>query len=235
MKYWAISAISVAGSATALAFAAGLASAPPARTIDSFPAIAVTYWAPTPQAKADLGPIEAVPAMPAAEAPALPAPAPADPIAPAITTPIAEPEPERASAGIDMMRTHLLALHNQARAAHGLRALSASPALQIAAQQQAEWLARHTTGELWSLGDRAHTGEGGSTFHQRIAAAGFPGQTTNESFGAFATPDAAFEWWLGDPWHRPQIVSGNFTQIGIGVAPHSSGLTTVFIVTYGGP
>lgn len=139
------------------------------------------------------------------------------------------------------LRTEMLNLHNSARALHGLPPFITNPQLQQAAQEQAEWLAQKPVSELWSLGPRAHIGANNSTYQQRIAATGYPASRSrvNENFGTFGTAHEAFDWWMNDPdgalTHRPNILSAQYREIGIGVVPHSSGLSTVFIITFGAP
>jgi uncharacterized protein YkwD len=218
--------------------------------------IQATYWIATPEPAAPQPPIApAEPAAPLLEAAAAsvgttmaPLPTAPPPTAAPIQVPtdaataIVVPVTTEADAGIDIgpdasveaMREDLLRLHNQARDAQQLPPYSVSLLLQQAAQSHAQWLALKSLPELWSLGAHAHTGEGGSTYQTRIAAAGYPGRAINESFGAFATVADAFDWWQGDPWHRPQIFATNYQEIGLGVVRHRSGQAIVFIVTFGG-
>jgi uncharacterized protein YkwD len=133
----------------------------------------------------------------------------------------------------------MLALHNAARTQAGLPPLKIDLQLQQAAQAHAAWLSQKPVQELWSLGNAGHNGEAGSGYVQRIIAAGYPAppQNVNENYGTFSNATEAFDWWMNDPvgapGHRPQILSPLYTDIGIGVVKHSSGLSTVFIINFG--
>ena len=130
-------------------------------------------------------------------------------------------------------RTEMLNLHNQVRNSLGLKAYVASPALHQAAQLQADFLATQAREILFGLGPRGHIGADGSTPVQRVAATAYIGNA-EESWAFDNTVKGAFDWWLGDQFHRPQIVSPNYTEIGIGLAPHPSG-GIIFVAVYAMP
>lgn len=140
---------------------------------------------------------------------------------------------------IDGIRNELLALHNIARAEHGLPPYTADAALQHAAQAHAAWLAQKPVETLWQLGAMAHFGENNNSYVDRVSAAGYATTATriNENYGTFSSAQTAFDWWMHDPagaaTHRPQILSPAYQEIGIGVVKHSSGMALVFIINYG--
>lgn len=66
-----------------------------------------------------------------------------------------------------------------------------------------------------------HTGSNGSTPEQRILAQGYQYAWSGENV-FWSIPDgsasAAFTWWKGSPDHNANMLSANFTEIGIGRA-----------------
>jgi uncharacterized protein YkwD len=140
---------------------------------------------------------------------------------------------------IEGIRNEMLALHNIARAEHGLPPYTFDTALEQAAQSHAAWLALKPVETLWQLGAMAHFGENNDSYVDRVSASGYATTATriNENFGAFDSAQTAFDWWMHDPagaaTHRPQILSDLYTEMGIGVVKHSSGMAYVFIINYG--
>lgn len=125
----------------------------------------------------------------------------------------------------------VLARINQARAAEGLPELTRNAQLDAAAQAHADDLSRNGV----SLG---HRGSDGSTFKDRIARAGYGGETTGENWAAYRTLDQIMTFWLKDPPHRQNILRAKFREIGIGVAQRTSGgliVITDFGVQAGAP
>jgi uncharacterized protein YkwD len=144
----------------------------------------------------------------------------------------------QADGAVEGIRNGMLALHNAARAAIGLHAYTSDAALQQAAQMHAEWLAQKPVNELWSLGIKAHFGPNNQSYVDRISAAGYATSANrmNENYGTFGTAQDAFDWWMNDAigaaTHRPQILSDLYSNVGIGVVKHSSGMAYVFIIKY---
>jgi Cysteine-rich secretory protein family len=102
-------------------------------------------------------------------------------------------------------------LVNQARAQAGLAPYTRAAELDAAARRHSQDMA--TTGNL------DHTGTDGSTYVQRITAAGYPGNPTGENIVAgFDTAEGAMNWWMNSAPHRASILSPNSNQIGISVA-----------------
>jgi uncharacterized protein YkwD len=132
----------------------------------------------------------------------------------------------------DDPRIVLIALHNQSRAAQGLPGYTASPQLQQAAQAQADFLAAKPATELFVIGPGGHIGPNGSKPADRVAATGYAASAADENWAYYNTPQAAFDWWLNDQFHRPQIVSSRYTQVGFWVASHPNG-GVVYVAVYG--
>jgi uncharacterized protein YkwD len=105
----------------------------------------------------------------------------------------------------------VLELTNAERQNAGLAPLELSPALEDSAQSYSQVLASsgcfdHTCGPVPNFADR--DGQAGYTDWTDIGeniAAGFP------------TPEAVVESWMNSPGHRANILSAQFTEIGVGM------------------
>ena len=109
---------------------------------------------------------------------------------------------------------------NALRAAYGLPAYSANSILMLTAQTQADFMA--------STGKVEHTGPGGSTFTERLLAAGYPlsgdlaqGGFRSENIMAGTislSAQSAVNAWMGDSAHQNTMLSQILTEIGAGVS-----------------
>ena len=126
-----------------------------------------------------------------------------------------------------------LSLINAARASNNLPALTSSDKLNTAAQSHSEDMACNNF--------LNHTGWNGSTPDSRIAAAGYAASTARENIYAQppqygGNPQAAVDWWMGDPQHRDAILDPQVKDIGIGYASYSrSDLGGYFTVDFASP
>jgi uncharacterized protein YkwD len=112
---------------------------------------------------------------------------------------------------VDAEELAFLTLVNNYRAENGLGALSLSPALSAAAKAHSQDMAAKNYFE--------HEGLDGSTFSQRIIAAGYTGNPTAENiFAGDQTAAGAFESWKNSPPHNANMLSPNSLAIGIGRA-----------------
>jgi uncharacterized protein YkwD len=111
----------------------------------------------------------------------------------------------------------VLQLVNQQRAAAGCRALRSDGRLAAAARGHSQDMADH---HYFS-----HTGLDGSTFVDRIAAAGYPRQHAGgENIAAgYPTAAAVMAGWMASPGHRANILDCGFRAIGVGLAHASDG------------
>lgn len=111
--------------------------------------------------------------------------------------------------------TEVLALVNQERAANGLGAVTLNAQLTQAAQ-----------GHSFDMGCNfflSHTGSNGSDPGARIDATGYYWLTWGENVAAgYSTPAAAMNGWMNSPGHRANILSADFTEMGIGYVYNSA-------------
>jgi uncharacterized protein YkwD len=239
--------LTVIGFAFALTACGSAQTAAPAEPVK----IQVTLYPQAAKPMADTGIVRVIaPAQPTSEPVAVtvaesteaaPTAAPLPTQAP--VEPTATPAPQidfvpQSDVAIEGIRNTMLALHNAARNANGLPPYSMNGALQQAAQMHTEWLAQKPMPELWSLGIKAHFGPDNQSYVDRISAAGYAtaANRMNENYGAFGSANDAFDWWMNDAvgaaTHRPQVLSSLYTEIGIGVVKHASGMGYVFIIKY---
>ena len=120
-------------------------------------------------------------------------------------------------ANLGAVRAAVLCLHNQTRAAHGLRALRENARLRRAARGHS---AAMVAGRFF-----AHTAPGGRTMTDRLRRSGYlrgsAAWTIGENIAwgtqGLATPRAIHGAWLRSPGHRANILRRDFREIGIGV------------------
>lgn len=111
----------------------------------------------------------------------------------------------------DTEEVAFLTLINQYRAQNGLEPLAMSPTLTLAARD-------HSL-DMGTQNYFDHVGLNGSTFSQRIAAAGYPGGTLAENiFAGGQTAQGAFESWRNSPGHNANMLNPAYKAIGIGRA-----------------
>jgi uncharacterized protein YkwD len=118
-------------------------------------------------------------------------------------------------------------LINQERAAQGLLAYAAQGQLQTAARL-------HST-DMACNGFFDHKGSDGSNVGQRVNAQGYSWSWVGENIfaGSSATPQSAFDWWMSSAPHRANLLSSNYTEIGLGYiyeagSPFGGYFTAVF-------
>jgi uncharacterized protein YkwD len=105
----------------------------------------------------------------------------------------------------------VVSLTNQQRAGAGRAALTINANLTAAAQAHAN--------DQASVDTMSHTGTDGSNAGTRITRSGYPTRNWGENVAAgYTNPDTLVAAWMASPTHRANIVSGDFTHIGIAVA-----------------
>lgn len=112
----------------------------------------------------------------------------------------------------------LVDLTNAERAREDLPPLGANARLMQAAQIQADQNA--SAGRL----DHVLPGARYPRVEDRLAAVGYRWQAYGENLAyGQRTPAEAIQSWIGSPGHRANILSGSFTEIGIGHSTDSAG------------
>jgi uncharacterized protein YkwD len=124
-----------------------------------------------------------------------------------------------AADNLDVTASATLCLLNEQRALYGLPALRRAPVLDRASAAYA--------GEMVDEQFFAHVGPDGSTVAQRLRIAGY-GDLPNHDWvvgeniawgqEALATPRNTVERWMGSPGHRRNILSDEYSEVGIGIA-----------------
>jgi uncharacterized protein YkwD len=124
----------------------------------------------------------------------------------------------------------LLGLINQERAAQGLSAYAGQGQLQTAARL-------HST-DMACNGFFSHTGSDGSTVGLRVTAQSYSWSWVGENILATSdtsaqAPQSAFDWWMDSALHRANLLSSNYTEIGLGYiyvagSPYGGYFTAVF-------
>ncbi len=137
-------------------------------------------------------------------------------IGPATATlppPSSTPQADCAATGNASFESSLLALVNAERESRGLRAYRLQPQLQAAARSHSRDMACN--------GFVSHTGSDGSSVRDRVEREGYDWSWIGENI--FATgdtstsaPQRAFDWWMNSAPHQANLLSPNYTEIGLG-------------------
>jgi len=127
-----------------------------------------------------------------------------------------------ASADAGKLRSALLCLVNNKRAANGLSRLKVDRRIQRAATRHARDMQKHNY--------FAHQRPGGPDLTTRLHRAGWYGHAWGETIaygcGSLASPRATVRNWMNSPPHKAIILSGTYRHGGVGVvgsAPCGSG------------
>jgi len=138
--------------------------------------------------------------------------------------PTAPPSPEKVS-GLTAQETEILNLVNQQRARGGLPPLKFSPRLAVIARGHSYDMAmRHYL---------AHNSPDGVAPADRISGVGIGYRAVGENIyrddaaDSANVPRRAMKGWLKSPEHLANIVSGKFTETGVGIAQSADGATYV--------
>jgi len=126
------------------------------------------------------------------------------------------------SANAASLATQVIALVNQQRAAAGLGALTSQSQLTTAAQRHSQ--------DMGCNFFMSHTGTDGSTPYSRIFDTGYFTGFSSYYYGenvaaGYATADAVMTAWMNSQPHRDNILSPNFTEIGIGYVYNANDTT----------
>lgn len=114
---------------------------------------------------------------------------------------------DETNASQDTIVAQVLSLVNAERAKANLSPLTLDPTVQRAAQLRAQEIVRSFS----------HTRPNGSSFSSALTEAGaaYRGAGENIAYGQ-STPQEVMRAWMNSPGHRANILSKNFTTIGIG-------------------
>ena len=136
----------------------------------------------------------------------------------------APPSPEKVS-GLTEQETEILGLVNQQRARGGLPPLKFSPRLAVIARGHSYDMAmRHYL---------AHDSPDGVAPADRISGVGIGYRAVGENIymddyaDSADVPQRALNRWLKSPEHLANIISGEFTETGVGIAQSADGNTYV--------
>jgi uncharacterized protein YkwD len=136
----------------------------------------------------------------------------------------APPSPEKVS-GLTDQETEILGLVNKERARGGLPPLKFSPRLAVIARGHSYDMAmRHYL---------AHNSPDGVAPADRISGVGIGYRAVGENIymdnyaDSAGVPRRAINGWLKSPEHLANIISGKFTETGVGIAQSTDGATYV--------
>jgi uncharacterized protein YkwD len=115
------------------------------------------------------------------------------------------------------IRAAVLCLHNQTRAAKGLPLLRENAKLDKAALGHSD--------DMVAEGYFDHTTPGGTSFVDRILAAGYVkrdagwvlGENLAWGTGDLSTPDGVMTSWMNSPGHKANILKRAYREVGIGI------------------
>jgi len=119
---------------------------------------------------------------------------------------------------------------NAERRSAGRRPLSADPRLDVAAERHAQ--------DMLARGYFAHASPEGKTVRQRALAAGYKWHTIGENIAeGQLSVEEVMKSWMESPHHRENILSRDFTQMGLGVAMGEGpkGFRVEWVQTFGWP
>lgn len=140
---------------------------------------------------------------------------------PPTSTPPARTPLRRTEGEIELAKQRLLELVNAVREEHGALPLKRNMLLEAAAQDYAD--------DMHDRNFFSHESPDGTTFDQRIEAAGYPGPCDRpgcrmriymgENLAkGFDTPESVLKGWMDSPGHRANILSENFSEVGLGIS-----------------
>lgn len=136
-------------------------------------------------------------------------------------------QPVRAQDGLSGPAQEVANAINQARVDAGLAPLAVHPLLNQAAQNHVnDMLTNYVYG---------HYGSDGSSVQTRVARTGYS-QTpaVSENWVSSGSAGGAMRWWMNDYIHRVNILTGRWTEIGIGVGTRGSEMIFVTVFSAGG-
>jgi uncharacterized protein YkwD len=117
------------------------------------------------------------------------------------------------SISLDFKEKRILALHNEARARHGLRPLCVDSKLTGAAGAHSR--------EMIKKDYFSHSSYNGDSMEARLGHFGYRCGICAENIagggGKYAKPATTFRRWMNSPGHRSNILKGKLRRVGLGV------------------
>ncbi|MDC0666326.1 CAP domain-containing protein [Nannocystis radixulma] len=116
------------------------------------------------------------------------------------------------------LEDQVITLVNQRRAAGAVcGGVSKPPVPPVTAQAQLRCAARGHSKDMGVNNFASHVGSDGSTFTERITAAGYAWTTAGENIaGGYSTAAQVVNAWMASTGHCNNIMNGNFTDLGVG-------------------
>ena len=120
---------------------------------------------------------------------------------------------ECVASGNSAYESTLLTLINAERESRDLPAYRLQPQLQAAARRHSQ--------DMACKGFLSHTGSDGSSVRDRVEDEGYDWLWIGENIFATgdtssAAPQRAFDWWMNSAPHRANLLSPNYTEVGLG-------------------
>jgi uncharacterized protein YkwD len=144
-------------------------------------------------------------------------------------SPTPTPTATQAVAGAPF-QSELLAGHNQVRDDAGLSSLRLNATLNQIAQERADTMAQMEASDLIKAGDPgAHHNPDGTTAFDMMDAAGYSYDAAAENvafnvgYSSSQSITLVMQQWIDSPPHHANIVNGNLTRVGFGMATSASG------------
>lgn len=118
------------------------------------------------------------------------------------------------------LEDQVVTLINQKRASGATcGGVSKPPVAALTMDTRLRCAARNHSKDMANNNFFSHTGSSGSTFSQRITAAGYTWTGAAENIGAgYTTAAAAVNGWMGSTGHCNNIMNGTYKHLGIGYA-----------------
>lgn len=163
-------------------------------------------------------------AKPTAKATPKPATAAPEPTAKATPKPTAKPQPTQPAGQIDNLsyEKQVVTLVNQERAKNGLKPLTLSSKLSNVARAKSQ--------DMHDKGYFSHTSPTYGSPFDMMRSFGISYRAAGENIAmGYGTPAAVMNGWMNSSGHRANILSANFTQIGVGYVADGHYWTQMFI------
>jgi uncharacterized protein YkwD len=131
---------------------------------------------------------------------------------------------QAATVSTTKLQADIVTYTNKMRAAHGCKAVVASPSLTRAAVGHSTWMAR--TGKF------SHVGASNSSFAYRIKSAGYARPLSENIAYGYRSGAEVVKAWMASPGHRANLLNCTAKAVGVG-AVYSAGGTTYFSQEFG--